>query len=83
MNDADIQKLVNGHPAFNTQTIAAGAYPSRPESATTFGTTAMLVASEDLDAETVYTILVAIYTHQKKPEESAPRAVRLCNGGRP
>ncbi len=72
MNDADIQKLVNAHPAFKTQTIAAGAYPSRPKSVATFGTTAMLVASEDLDAETVYTILDAIYTHRKSLMRAHP-----------
>ncbi len=72
MNDADIQKLVDGHPAFKTMTIAAGVYPSRPESVATFGTTAMLVASEDLDEETVYTILDAIYTHRKSMMRAHP-----------
>ena len=66
MDDSDIKKLVNDHPAFWKINIAANTYPFHSEEVTTFGTRALLVASEDLDAETVYKIIDAIYSNQKR-----------------
>ena len=66
MDDSDIEKLVNDHPAFWKIDIAADIYPTHPEKVTTFGTRALLVASEDLDEETVYKILDAIGSNQKR-----------------
>ena len=66
MDDADIEKLITGNPAFWKAGITAGTYPSRPEEVATFGTRAILVASEDLDAETVYRIIDAIYSSQQR-----------------
>lgn len=60
MNDSDIKKLVNNDPALWKIDLAAGTYPSHPEKIVTFGTRAMLVASGDLDQETVYRIIEAI-----------------------
>ncbi len=72
MDDSDIEKLVNDHPAFWKIDIAANTYPSRPEEVTTFGTRAMLVASEDLDEETVYKIIDAIDSNQKRLSSAHP-----------
>jgi TRAP transporter TAXI family solute receptor len=72
MDDNDIQKLVNDHPAFWKINIAADTYPSLSKSVTTFGTRAMLVASEDLDEETVYQIIDAIYSNRERLKSAHP-----------
>jgi TRAP transporter TAXI family solute receptor len=72
MDDSDIEKLVSEHPAFSKIDIAADVYPSYPQSASTFGTTGMLVTSEDLDEQTVYNIIDAIYRNQKRFKSAHP-----------
>ncbi|MFK5927727.1 MAG: TAXI family TRAP transporter solute-binding subunit [Desulfuromusa sp.] len=65
MDDNDIATLVNADPALWKIELPAGTYPSHPKKVTTFGTRAMLVASEDLDQETVYKIIAAIDNNKK------------------
>ncbi len=72
MDDKDIEKLVNDHPAFSKINVAADTYESHPQSITTFGTSGMLVASEDLDDQTVYKIMDAIYSNQKRLKSAHP-----------
>ena len=72
MNDIDIEKLVMDHPAFSKINIAADTYTSHPKGVTTFGTRAMLVASADLDEQTVYKIIDAIYSNQKHLKRAHP-----------
>jgi len=72
MDDSDIEKLINDHPAFWKINITADTYPSQPEEVTTFGTRAILVASEDLDEETVYKIIDAIGSNQKRLSSAHP-----------
>jgi len=72
MDDSDIQKLVNDHPAFWKINIAADTYPSQKKGITTFGTRAMLVASEDLDEETAYQIIDAIYSNRERLKSAHP-----------
>lgn len=72
MNDIDIEKLVNDHPAFTKINIAADTYASHPKGVATFGTRAMLVASADLDEQTVYKIIDAIYSNQKHLKRAHP-----------
>ena len=66
MDDNDIEKLIDDHPAFSKVNIAADTYPSQPVEITTFGTSVMLVASEDLDEQTVYKIIDSIYSNRKR-----------------
>ena len=66
MDDNDIQKLINDNPAFWKINIAADTYPSQSKGITTFGTRAMLVASEDLDEQTVSQIIDAIYSNRER-----------------
>lgn len=72
MDDSDIEKLVSDHPALWKIDTAADTYPTRPKAVTTFGTRAMLVASEDLDEETVYQIIEAIAGNQKRLSSAHP-----------
>ena len=60
MNDSDIGKLIKDHPAFTKIDIVADTYPSQPKGITTFGARMILVASENLDDQTVYRITAAI-----------------------
>jgi len=57
MDDTDIQKLVEGHPAYSWITIPADTYASQSQPVKTFGTEALLVTTEDLDDETTRLIL--------------------------
>ncbi len=72
MDDSDIKKLVKDQPAFWKIDIAADTYPSHPEAVSTFGTRAILVASKDLDEETVYKIIDAIDSNQKRLSSAHP-----------
>ena len=72
MNDNDIEKLVNDHPAFSKVNIAADTYPSHPKGVATFGTRALLVTSADLDEQTVYKIIDAFYSNQKYLKRTHP-----------
>ena len=72
MQNNDIAKLVSGHPGFVNITIPADLYPSNPGSVKTFGTRAILVASEDLDGQTVNSILDAIYSDGKRLQSAHP-----------
>ncbi|MCP4624298.1 MAG: TAXI family TRAP transporter solute-binding subunit [bacterium] len=72
MDDSDIRKLVNTQPAFWKIDIPANTYSSHPEEVITFGTRAILVASEDLDDKTVYRIIEAIDANQKRLSRAHP-----------
>ncbi len=72
LDDNDIEKLVNDHPAFSKINIAADTYPSFPQSTETFGTMGMLVASEDFDQQTVYKIMDVIYSNPKRLKSAHP-----------
>lgn len=72
MNDADIEKLVSDLPVFVKVDIPANTYPSQQKRVETFGTRVMLVASADLDEQTVYEIMDAIFSNQKYLERAHP-----------
>ena len=72
MNDNDIQKLVSDYPAFWKISIGASTYPEISKEVTTFGTRAMLVASEELDEGIVYRIIDAIYSNRERLKTAHP-----------
>ena len=72
MRDKDIEKLVNTHPAFSKTDIAGNTYPSQPRAVITFGTRMMLIASGDLDDQTVHRIIGALYEQQQKLTRAHP-----------
>jgi len=92
MYDNDIAKLVQQHPAFLKLTLLSGTYPSQTRDIITFGTQVLMVVSQDLDEETVYTILDGIYANSerlsnahpalalKKPEEMSRFGIKLHAG---
>jgi TRAP transporter TAXI family solute receptor len=72
MDDADIEKLINGNPAFSKIAIPAETYPAQTHAVTTFGTRMILVASENLDKETTYKLIQTIDRHQKNLQGAHP-----------
>jgi TRAP transporter TAXI family solute receptor len=64
MDDDDIGKLTSERPAFSRIIIPAGTYPSFESPVTTFGTKMMLVASDNLDEDTVYQITEVLDAHK-------------------
>ncbi len=72
MDDNDIDKLVDSQPAFSKITIQSGTYTGQTTDIKTFGTQTILVASQDLDEETVYNILNVIFSSQKKLSNAHP-----------
>jgi TRAP transporter TAXI family solute receptor len=72
MDDGDIDSLITENPAYKKISLAAETYPLRPKAVTTFGTRALLVASQDLDEDTVYMILTALSDDQKRLKNAHP-----------
>lgn len=64
MDDSDIAKMIDGHPAFLPIRISAQTYPYLRKPISTFGTTILLVASGSLDEETTHTIMAALKKNQ-------------------
>jgi hypothetical protein len=61
VSDPDIDKLVNENPYYAYTEVPGGVYPGNPDPVTTFGVKATVVASADLDDETVYRIVEAVF----------------------
>jgi len=77
MDDSDFQKMIQSHGAFSELKLPAGMYPTQGKQVATFGTRMMLVSSADFDAETVYTIIEAIYRYQKRLKSAHPALSEL------
>jgi TRAP transporter TAXI family solute receptor len=72
MDDKDIAQLIADHPAFSKIHVASDVYPSHPKGVTTFGTRGVLAVTADLDEQTVYRIIDAIYRSRKHLKRSHP-----------
>ncbi|MCB1857847.1 MAG: TAXI family TRAP transporter solute-binding subunit [Gammaproteobacteria bacterium] len=57
----EIDRLVNENPFYIYTTIPGGLYPGNPDPVKTFGVTATVIASSDLDADVVYTVVKAVF----------------------
>ncbi len=56
-----IDKLIAEHDYYSTATIPAGMYRGTDQDVTTFGNAATMVSSADVDAETVYQVVKAVF----------------------
>ena len=72
MNDPDIAKLVAANAAFSNVSLPAGTYPPQAQEVATFGTRAVLVVSQDLDSQTTYAIMDAIYRQRDRLQKAHP-----------
>lgn len=57
----EIDRLVSDNPFYAYTTIAGGTYPGNPDPVRTFGVIGTVVASEDLDADTAYAVVRAVF----------------------
>ena len=72
MNDSDIDQLVQANAAFSKLSLAPGTYTSHTQRVTTFGTRAVLVVSQDLDAQTAVTVMDAMYRQRQRLQKAHP-----------
>lgn len=59
----DIQSLIDKNPYYVHATIPGGIYNNNPEPVTTFGVTATLVSSTQVDADTIYAVVKTVFDH--------------------
>jgi TRAP transporter TAXI family solute receptor len=57
----EIDKLVNENPYYAYTEVPGGVYPGNPDPVVTFGVKATVVTSADLDDETVYRVVKAVF----------------------
>lgn len=72
MEDDAIDKLVESRPACWKTVISSESYIGQEKSVQTFGTRAMLVASNTIDQETAYSLVKALYNNKKRLLRSHP-----------
>ena len=61
VSDPDIDKLVDENPFYAYTEVPGGVYPGNPDAVVTFGVKATVVTSEDVDDETIYQIVKAVF----------------------
>jgi TRAP transporter TAXI family solute receptor len=81
MGDSDIQTLVGSHPAFINTALMGKMYPELAQDIPTMGTSMLLISSRDLDGETVYSIMDALYSSQKKLNNAHPALSSFTDKG--
>lgn len=57
----DIDKLVEENPYYAYTEVPGGVYPGNPDPVVTFGVKATVVTSADVDAETIYQMVSAVF----------------------
>ena len=72
MDDADIVKLILGHPAYTLVRIPAASYPAAAQDLSTLGTPVALVASGSLDEETVGAIMTVLDRYRQVLQHAHP-----------
>jgi len=72
IDDADIVKLILGHPAYTLVRIAAATYPNVEQPLSTLGTPVALVASGSLDEETVGAIMTVLDRFRQTIQHAHP-----------
>jgi hypothetical protein len=61
VSDPDIDKLVDENPYYAYTEVPGGVYPGNPDAVVTFGVKATVVTSEDIDVETIYQVVKAVF----------------------
>jgi TRAP transporter TAXI family solute receptor len=72
INDTDIAAMVQSNPALKLTAIEAGTYPEQAQRIETIGSQIILVATEDLDEETAYAIVEALYSNPQRLRDAHP-----------
>ena len=76
----EVDKLVSDNPYYAYATIPGGIYASNPDSVTTFGVKATLVSSADVDAETIYAVVKAVFDNIEQFKRMHPAFGTLERG---
>jgi len=72
-----IDKLVNEKPYYAYATIPAGLYPNNPQETKTYGVLATLVSSSKVPADTVYTVVKAVFDNFDEFKKLHPALANL------
>lgn len=72
INDTDIAAMVQSNPALKLTGIKAGTYPEQAQRVETIGSQIILAASEDLDQDTAYAIVEALYGNPQRLRDAHP-----------
>ena len=68
----DIDKLVAENPYYAYTEVPGGIYPGNPEPVVTFGVKATVVTSSDVDEDTVYTVVKAVFENLNDMKKMHP-----------
>ncbi|MBC6405669.1 MAG: TAXI family TRAP transporter solute-binding subunit [Rhodospirillales bacterium] len=68
----EIDKLVSDNPYYSAATIPGGMYKGSGEDVDTFGVRATFVSSEDVDPETVYQVVKAVFDNMNRFKKLHP-----------
>jgi TRAP transporter TAXI family solute receptor len=72
-----VDKLVSSKPYYAYATIPAGLYPNNPQETKTYGVLATLVSSSKVPAETVYTVVKAVFDNFEEFKKLHPALANL------
>ena len=72
-----VDKLVTEKPYYAYATIPAGLYPNNPQETKTYGVLATLVASSKTPADTVYTVVKAVFDNFEEFKKLHPALANL------
>ena len=72
-----VEKLVSTKPYYAYATIPAGLYPNNPQETKTYGVLATLVSSTKVPAETVYTVVKAVFDNFDEFKKLHPALANL------
>jgi hypothetical protein len=72
-----VEKLVKEKPYYAYATIPAGLYPNNPQETKTYGVLATLVTSSKVPADTVYTVVKAVFDNFEEFKKLHPALANL------
>jgi len=77
----DIMKFIEQNPAYQAIDIPAGTYTSNPSPVATVGLKATLITTEEMDEESVYTIVRTLFENLDRLKRSHPSFASLAPAG--
>ena len=72
-----VDKLVTEKPYYGYATIPAGLYPNNPQETKTYGVLATLVSSSKVSADTIYTVVKAVFDNFEEFKKLHPALANL------
>jgi hypothetical protein len=77
----DIMQFIEQNPAYQVISIPAGTYASNPSPVATVGVKATLITSEEMDEESVYTIVKTLFENLDRLKRTHPSFASLTPAG--